>query len=66
MKRKDITELHQLDVKELEQKLVALQTEIAKAKLEKRVGRLENVSSIKMMADDIARLKTIIREKENK
>lgn len=64
MKRKDITALHELSLSELNKKLSDLTMQVAKAKLEKRVGKLANLRMVSTLGDDIARIKTIMHQKE--
>ncbi len=62
MKRKDITALHDLDVAALQKKLAELTEQFAKVKLEKKVGKVANRRLASTLADDIARVKTILAE----
>jgi len=64
MKRNDIKALHGLEVAELQKKLTELLHEFSMRKLEKKVGKLTNRRIVSTHADDIARIKTILREKE--
>jgi len=64
MKRKDIKDLRAKSVKELKATLVDLQMKLAVARMEKKAGKLANVSSVATLADDIARIKTTLLEKE--
>ena len=63
MKRKDITTLHQKSVAELQTELEKLLKELTKARLEKSAGKLSNVALIHTLADDVARVRAIIKEK---
>lgn len=63
MKRNDITALHGMTVGDLNKKLLELVTQVAKAKLEKRVNRLPNRKLVSTVRKDIARIKTVITEK---
>ncbi len=63
MKRQDITALHGKSVAELTETLVALQTTLSKARLKKAAGKAENPAEVRELADDVARMKTIINEK---
>ncbi|MEX0895476.1 MAG: 50S ribosomal protein L29 [Patescibacteria group bacterium] len=63
MKRNDITALHDKGIDALEEQLLQLQQELAKARIEKAAGKLANVSSVKMLKHDIARVKTVLHEK---
>ena len=62
MKRNDIKELRAKSAKELNEMLADLQMKLAVARMEKRAGKLENTASVASLADDIARVKTILRE----
>ncbi len=64
MKRKDITALHEMTTDELQQKLAELRKDLAKAKLELPVGKLADTRMPGKIRDDIARIKTVLREKQ--
>jgi ribosomal protein L29 len=64
MKRSDVKKLHGLSIAELQKKLVELTLHLAKAKLEKKVGKIANPRSVSMMSDDVARIKTVLKQKE--
>ncbi len=64
MKRNDIKALSEKTRSELQTQLTTLERELATARLKKAVGKLENVTSIAVLRDDIARVKTIIRAQE--
>ena len=64
MKRKDITALHDKTSGELEQQLQELRKNLAKAKLELPIGKLEDTRLPGKIRDDIARVKTILSEKQ--
>lgn len=64
MKRNDIQALHDMTVSELQAKLAELESELGKSKIENAVGKLQNPASLKMTRKAIARIKTILREKE--
>ncbi|MBT3249729.1 MAG: 50S ribosomal protein L29 [Candidatus Pacebacteria bacterium] len=64
MKRNDIKALHDKTNGELEQQLVELRKSLAKAKLELPAGKLEDTRLPGKIRDDIARVKTILREKQ--
>jgi ribosomal protein L29 len=63
MKRNDIKALAEKSTAELEKMLVDLKLQLAKARLEKSAGKLANTSLTKTLADDVARIKTKIGEK---
>lgn len=64
MKTSDIKELHQLDVKELDQKATDLREQIDKAQMENVAGKLKNVRLISTLSKDLARVLTIRQEKQ--
>jgi ribosomal protein L29 len=64
MKRNDIKALHGLSIAELQKKLIESVAVLARIKLEKKVGKLSNVKTVSSTSDDIARIKTVLREKE--
>jgi large subunit ribosomal protein L29 len=64
MKRKDIIALHDKTSGELEQQLQELRKNLAKAKLELPTGKLEDIRLPGKIRDDIARVKTILSEKQ--
>jgi ribosomal protein L29 len=63
MKRNDIKKLANLETSELLKKLEEVTKLTAKARLEKKVGKLTNVKSASSLAKDIARIKTVLSEK---
>lgn len=64
MKRKDITALHQLTTEQLTTKAQELRMELAKLQLEKSTGKLDNPRLVSSLRDDLARVLTILGEKE--
>lgn len=64
MKRNDIKALADKSVAELNKQLQELQLQVAKARLEKSVGKLENLRLVSSLSDDVARIKTVLREKQ--
>lgn len=58
--------LHEMSDHELEQRLVDLKTEFFNLRFQKATGQLGNPLSIREIKKDIARVKTIIRERELK
>ena len=65
MKRQDIAALHQLGLEELATKLNEVEKEYQTAKLEMAAGKRKN-THIRLIRDQVARIKTIMTEKENK
>ena len=61
MKAKDIREL---SVKELETKELDLSQELFNLKFQSKIGQLESPAKIKLVKKDLARVKTILREKQ--
>ena len=57
-------EVRALSDTELEQKLSELKEELFNLRFQLATGQLDNPSRIKMVRRDIARVKTIMREKE--
>lgn len=64
MKRNDIKKLATLEVSELQAQLATVSAEMTKARLAKKSGKLNNLRSISVLSDDIARIKTVLRQKE--
>jgi ribosomal protein L29 len=64
MKQEEIKQLHQESRAQLQQMLEETQAKLAKAKLELKVGQLEDVNLTDKLSDDIARIKTVMREKQ--
>lgn len=66
MKRKTIDELHKKSREELIKELVVKQSELNKLILELSVGKVKNTRREVILKDDIARILTIMKEKEIK
>jgi len=64
MKRKDLQELTTKEVKELKTLLKEKQKNLFTAHLDHKMGKLSNTSSLRMMRDDIARIRTVLKQKE--
>lgn len=64
MKRDAVKQLHQQTVPQLQQKLSELQQELVKARLALYAGKLEDVNQPAKLSDDIARVKTVMRQKQ--
>ena len=58
-------ELHELTVDELNAKLKELSEELFNLRFRHAIGQLENPMSLKTCKKDIARVKTILREREH-
>ncbi len=63
MKAKD---LRQLSSEELESKYEELSEQLFKLRIQKTIGQLDNPAKIKQVKRDIARILTILREREAK
>ncbi len=57
-------ELHELTVNELNAKLKELSEELFNLRFRHAIGQLENSASLKTCKKEIAKVKTILREKE--
>ena len=57
-------ELHELTVNELNAKLKELSEELFNLRFRHAIGQLENPASLKTIRKDIAKAKTVLREKE--
>ena len=57
-------ELHELTVDELNAKLKELTEELFNLRFRHAIGQLENPASLKNVKKDIAKVKTILRERE--
>lgn len=64
MKKKQLAELHTKDEKELTKMIVDLQTELVKLRTDLGAGKLKDVQQVNKKGRDLARIKTIIKEKE--
>ena len=57
-------ELAELTTAEIEQKLRSLKEELFNLRFQKATGQLENPARIRQVRKDIARAKTVLRERE--
>ena len=64
MKAKEIKEIRELSVEKLEAKLQELKKDLFMLRMQHATNQLENPLQIASVKKDIARIKTIIREKE--
>ena len=64
MKAKEIKEVRGLSVEKLEEKLQELKKDLFMLRMQHATNQLENPMQIANVKKDIARIKTIIREKE--
>ncbi len=59
-------EIHDMTNEELDAKLVSLKEELFNLRFRHATGQLENPNVLKTVKKDIARVKTVIREREIK
>ena len=64
MKAKEIKEVRALSVEKLEEKLQELKKDLFMLRMQLATNQLDNPLQIASVKKDIARIKTIIREKE--
>ena len=64
MKAKEIKEVRGLSVEKLEEKLQELKKDLFMLRMQHATNQLDNPMQIANVKKDIARIKTIIREKE--
>ena len=64
MKAKEIKEIRGLSVEKLEEKLQELKKDLFMLRMQHATNQLDNPMQIATVKKDIARIKTIIREKE--
>ena len=64
MKAKEIKEIRGLSVEKLEEKLQELKKDLFMLRMQHATNQLDNPMQIASVKKDIARIKTIIREKE--
>ena len=64
MKAKEIKEIRGLSVEELDKKLNELKKDLFMLRMQHATNQLDNPLQIATVKKDIARIKTIIREKE--
>ena len=64
MKAKELKEIRGLSVEKLEEKLQELKKDLFMLRIQHATNQLENPMQIANVKKDIARIKTIIREKE--
>ncbi|MCQ2482287.1 MAG: 50S ribosomal protein L29 [Clostridia bacterium] len=61
-----IDDIRKMSAEELQKELVALKEELFKLRFQNATNQLENPKQIESVKKDIARVKTIIRERELK
>ena len=65
MKAKEINQVRSLSVEKLTEKLQELKKDLFMLRMQHATNQLDNPMQIAAVKKDIARIKTIIREKEN-
>ncbi|MFA6814097.1 MAG: 50S ribosomal protein L29 [Candidatus Pacebacteria bacterium] len=66
MKSNDIKALHDKDQIELKKELSVLMKDLAGMRLLAKAGKLDSPAKLKNLRKDVARIKTVLREKELK
>jgi large subunit ribosomal protein L29 len=66
MKTNDIKALHEKEQQELKKDLAVLIKDLAGMRLLAKAGKLDSPAKLKNLRKDIARIKTVLREKELK
>lgn len=66
MKQMKANKIREMSVNELEQKLVELKGELFNLRFQMATGQLENPMRVRDVKKSIARIKTILKEKELK
>ncbi|MCI4445065.1 MAG: 50S ribosomal protein L29 [Candidatus Aminicenantes bacterium] len=61
-----IRELRELSADELKQKELELKDQLFKLRFQKSLGQMDNPMKIRNVRRDIARIKTILKESQNK
>ncbi len=64
MKIRELKELRELDINEMNAKLMELKSELFNLRFQLAVGQLENSMRIREVRKSIAQIKTVIKEKE--
>lgn len=64
MKIRELNEVRELDLQEMNVKLMDLKSELFNLRFQLAVGQLENFMRIKEVKRSIAQVKTVIKEKE--
>ena len=59
-------ELREMSVNELQQKASELDDQLFRLRLQKSMGQLEAPAKVRTLRKDLARIKTILREKETR
>lgn len=61
-----IRELRELSVEDLKQKELELKDQLFKLRFQKSLGQLDNPMKIRNIRKDLARIKTLLKESQNK
>lgn len=64
MKKNDLAEIKKANVTSLKERAVKLKNEVSDLYLEKAGGKLKNLKVIQNKRDDLARILTVLRQKE--
>jgi large subunit ribosomal protein L29 len=59
-----VTEIRDLAVDELQQRAKEMDDQLFRLRIQKSMGQLEAAHKLKMLRRDLARVKTVLREKE--
>ena len=59
-----VTEIRELGVDELEQRAKEMDDQLFRLRIQKSMGQLEAAHKLKALRRDLARVKTVLREKE--
>jgi large subunit ribosomal protein L29 len=60
-----VTEVRELGVDDLRQRVQELDDQLFRLRIQKSMGQLEAAHKLKALRRDLARVKTVLREKEN-
>ena len=60
-----VTEVRELGVDDLRQRVQELDDQLFRLRIQKSMGQLEAAHKVKVLRRDLARVKTVLREKEN-
>ena len=64
MKRKEVKELHSKGIPDLRAEIIKKQQDFAKTKVELYAGKIKDTQIMNKLRHDLARLKTVLLEKE--
>ena len=66
MKRKEIKALHDKTIKELDELLSGAYQNLAKSRLELAAGKIKDTKILVKLRDDLARIQTVLKERQPK